>query len=78
MIIKGKCFIMDKKGILEFGVLSEGSCFGDISIVTGEVNEFSYFYDNHSEVPLQLLSVDAEDFKNILLHFPLANQTFSK
>lgn len=50
---------MDKKGILEYGVLSDGGCFGDISIVTGEVNEFSYFYDNHSDSPLQLLSVDA-------------------
>jgi CRP-like cAMP-binding protein len=59
-------------------VLSDGGCFGDISIVSGEPNEFSYFYDNHSEIPLQLLSIDAEEFREILDEYPLAMRTFQE
>ena len=38
---------MDKTGMLEYGLLQEGSYFGDISIFFEEPNEFTYFYDKY-------------------------------
>ena len=53
---------MDQSGVFKYGILSEGGCFGDISILNGKPNEFSYYYDNYTDIPLQCLTIQAEDF----------------
>jgi hypothetical protein len=73
MILTGQIFIMDKFGMIEYGVLQEGSYFGDISIIFDEPNQYSYFYDPYSvKKPLQMLSVEASTFKKLLDEFLLS------
>lgn len=48
---------MDKRGLFDYGVLEEGSYFGDISALLNEPNEYSYFRNQFCEKPLQLLSI---------------------
>ena len=54
---------MNKEGLYEYGILPDGSYFGDISILFDEPNEYSYFYNPSAEIPIQMLSVDSELFK---------------
>lgn len=66
---------MDKTGLLRYGLLQEGSYFGDISILFDEPSEFSYYYDPYfREQPLQLLSIEASKFQEILARYPLTKE----
>ena len=56
---------MNKKGIFDYGVLDEGSYFGDISTLLDEPNEYSYFSNPFAEKPVQLLSIDSSEFLKI-------------
>ena len=56
---------MNKDGQYEYGVLNEGSYFGDISLLLNEVNEFSYFYNPYSEKALNLLKIEGKTFLKI-------------
>lgn len=51
---------MNKDGQYEYGILDEGSYFGDISLLLGEENEYSYFYNPFSEKPINLLQIDGD------------------
>ena len=39
----------------EYGILHEGSYFGDISILTNQPNEFSYYNNNDSDIAMLTL-----------------------
>jgi hypothetical protein len=77
LILKGKVNIMDRSGVHEYGVLLQGGCFGDISLLLNKVNEYSYFYDNHTAEAIQLLTIDAEKFLELTEKFPLAKSIFT-
>jgi hypothetical protein len=36
---------MNKAGLFNYGILGQGSYFGDISLFLDEPNQFSYFYN---------------------------------
>lgn len=44
-ILFGQIHVMSKCGLFEYSILSEGSMFGDISLLLNETNQFSYYYD---------------------------------
>ena len=62
-IISGKIHIMNKEGILEYGVLGEGSYFGDLSVMSNEPNEFAYYIDPYSGKANEFLQIEGEVFK---------------
>ena len=76
LILKGKVNVMDRSGVHEYGVLSPGGCFGDISLLLNKPNEFSYFYDNHTTEAIQLLTIDAQKFLELTEKFPLSKMIF--
>jgi hypothetical protein len=53
---------MNKHGLYEYGILSEGSYFGDISLLLEQEEEFSYFYNPYHEKPILMLSLSSEKF----------------
>ena len=66
---------MDKEGLIEYGQLQEGSYFGDISVIFDEPSEYSYYYDPYQvEKPLQLLEVDASNFRYLCKKYPLSKE----
>ena len=44
-LISGLVHIMDKNGLYEYGIIHEGSYFGEISLLLDEPNEYSYCYN---------------------------------
>ena len=44
-LISGIIHIMDKNGLYEYGIIHEGSYFGEISLLLDEPNEYSYCYN---------------------------------
>lgn len=44
-IVSGKVHIMNSDSMIEYGVLNEGSYFGDISVLLDEPNQYSYIID---------------------------------
>jgi len=65
--------------MLDYGILHEGSYFGDISIILDEPNEYSYQFDPYLiEKPLQLLSIESKTFLQILEKYPLSKEVFLK
>lgn len=61
-ILSGEIYIMSKDGRFDYGVLSEGSYFGDISVLLKQPSQFSYFFDPFQERPVMMLSIDASLF----------------
>ena len=51
-VIKGCVYIMNKECTYEYGQISEGSYFGDISILLREPNSFSYVSNDLENIPL--------------------------
>lgn len=58
-ILSGQIHVMDKYGMYDYGVVSEGSYFGDISVLMQEPAEFSYMYNPFSGKPLMMLTLTA-------------------
>ena len=48
-IISGTVHIMDKNTKYEYGVLNEGSYFGDISLLLNEPNQFCYVFNERDD-----------------------------
>lgn len=69
---------MDPSGMIEYARLSEGSYFGDISILNDLPNYFSYYVDPFDNKPLELLEVDKQSFLKLLDWYPLAKHSFKK
>ena len=51
-IISGQIYLMNREGMYEYGVIHEGSYFGEISLLLDEENEFSYHYNPFSGKPV--------------------------
>ena len=49
--------------MIEYGQLSEGSYFGDISILNDEPNEYSYYFDPFTNKPLEMLEIEGCVFR---------------
>jgi hypothetical protein len=43
---------MNKEGLFIYGILEEGSYFGDNSLLLDQPNQFSYFYNPHAPDPV--------------------------
>lgn len=56
---------MNKSGMFDYCVLDDGSYFGDISALLDEPNEYSYLCNPFAEKPVQLLSINSDDFLSI-------------
>ena len=73
-ILSGTVHIMNKEGLYEYGTLSEGSYFGDISILTRQPNNYSYFFNSKGEKHLFLLSLDNLAFISICDNFKYSKE----
>jgi len=69
---------MDKVGLIKYGTLSDGSCFGEISLMLNMPNEFSYFFNSREDKNLLLLEIDSLDFLEICEDYQLAKEIFKK
>lgn len=69
---------MSKDGNFNYGVLNEGSYFGDISILLEEPNQYSYYYDPYQDRPIQLLQIPAKDFLEIVEKHPIPKEYLMK
>jgi len=77
-IISGQIHIMDKEGIYEYGILSDGSYFGDISLLLDQDEEFSYFYNPQTPKPITMLTIKADKFIEICNKYPLSKDVMLK
>lgn len=81
-ILSGQIHIMSKDGFCDYGILYEGSYFGDISVLLNQPNQFSYFYNPFQEngpnkmMPraIRLLSIDKDVFKEVCKAHPIPFQ----
>ena len=69
-ILSGQIHIMDRYGMYDYGVVSEGGYFGEISVLLDEPAEFSYMFNPHSGKPLLMLTLSTQDFIDIIDKFP--------
>ena len=69
---------MNKEGLLMYGILGEGSYFGDLSVMSDEPNEFAYYVDPYSNKPNEFLQIDGQVFKEVLSSFPLSKSIFER
>jgi hypothetical protein len=65
---------MNKECAYEYGSISEGSYFGDISVLLREPNSFSYVSNDYENTPLQLLRIESHKFMNICDNFPCSKE----
>ena len=77
-IIKGRVYIMNKECAYEFGSITEGSYFGDISILLREPNSFSYVSNDYETTPLQLLRIESNTFMNICDNYPCSREVLTQ
>jgi signal-transduction protein with cAMP-binding, CBS, and nucleotidyltransferase domain len=77
-IISGQIHIMNKEGLYEYGTLSDGSYFGDISLLLDQKEEFSYFYNPHHHKPITMITIRAEKFLEICNKYPLSKDVMMK
>lgn len=68
--MSGLIHIMDKLGLYEYGLIHEGSYFGEISVLFDEPNEYSYCFDPYADKSVQFLSIEAADFVEICKEHP--------
>lgn len=67
---------MDAMCQFEYGVLYNGSIFGDISLFFNEPNQYTYAYNPFQKYPhVQCLAIDSDVFFRICRKYPLS---FSK
>ena len=63
-IISGHVHIMNETCKYRYATITEGSYFGDISMLNGKQSEFGYFYNPNGK-PTNLMKVDGQKFMNI-------------
>jgi hypothetical protein len=68
---------MNKSGMYDYGLIQEGSYFGDISAMLNTQNEFSYLYNPNSDKPLLLLTIPTLKFLEIVNKFPAVKETLT-
>jgi hypothetical protein len=69
---------MNKNGLYEYGILGEGSYFGDISLLLKQKEEFSYFYNPYLSKAIIMLIVNAKEFIKICDKHPLSREIMVK
>lgn len=69
---------MSKDGNFNYGVLQEGSYFGDISILLEEPNQYSYYYDPYQTRPVHLLQISSKNFLDIVEKHPIPKESLIK
>ena len=74
LILSGTVHVMDQAGLYNYGMVQQGSYFGDVSILTGKPNKYSYMFDPHQQKPLQMLQIKADVFIEILNRYPLERE----
>lgn len=62
----------------EYGLISEGGYFGDISALLDEPNEFSYFFNPNNIKATLLLEIEAPQFLEICNNHPVAKEILTK
>ena len=67
---------MNKEGIIEYGILGEGSYFGDLSFFFNEPNEFAYYLNPFKDKAFEYLSIETSKFNDILKSYTLAQNVF--
>jgi len=77
-IMRGTVNIMDKQCLYNYGMLGEGSCFGDISLLLDQPNQYSYYFNQRDVKPLLVLKVRAIDFITICQRFPFSMEQMRK
>lgn len=78
LIISGTVHIMDKHGIIKYGQLYDGSCFGEISLLLKSPNEYSYFFNERDNKNLFLLEIDSLDFLDICEEYQVSKDIFKE
>lgn len=73
-IISGKVYLVDPTGLYVYGILQDGSYFGDISALLKRSNEFNYMYDPYYHKPVLLLKIDRQKFYELLEKYPGAKE----
>ena len=73
-ILSGSIHIMNKTGFYSYGILGEGSYFGDISLLCKQPEEFSYYFDPYHVKPIVMLSITSKLFMDICQTYPLSKQ----
>lgn len=68
---------MNNECTYEYGILSKGSYFGDISILLNNPNFYSYAYNDLQPIPLQLLSISSENFLSICDQFSFSKDVMT-
>lgn len=63
-ILNGEIHVMDSQKLFRYTTLSEGSFFGEMSLLGNELNEYSYCY-NYYEKPAVMLFIDGDQFLQI-------------
>ena len=58
-IISGSIHLMNKDGLYDYGMLSEGSYFGDLSLLLNEPEEFSYLFNPYQDKPIMFLAINS-------------------
>ena len=54
----------------DYGIVSAGSYFGEISVLLDEPAEFSYMFNPHCGKPLMMLTLTSKEFMDIVEKFP--------
>ena len=63
---------MDPLGLYQYGVIKQGSYFGDISVLLGRPNIFSYMYNPFQTegIPLMTYQIERNKFLDIIKDYP--------
>jgi hypothetical protein len=67
---------MDKHGIIKYGDLCDGACFGEISLLCNTPNEYSYFFNERDNKNLFLLEIDSLDFLELCDEYQMSKEIF--
>jgi hypothetical protein len=62
----------------DYGIIKSGSYFGDVSLLLNKPEQFSFFYNPNQEKPLQMLTISAEIFTQIMRKHPLEHEIWLK
>jgi CRP-like cAMP-binding protein len=77
-ILSGNIHIMNCNGLYEYGILSDGSYFGDISLLLDQNEEFSYFYNPKTKKPITMLTIEDDKFLEICGKYPISKEALMK
>ena len=76
-ILSGQIHIMSKDGQYKYCTLSEGSYFGEISLLLDEPNEYSYYF-NPNDKSVNLLAINGLSFLKVCENHLLSKELLIK